>query len=188
MVPFSAEQMRRLLWKQRQSVPTHREPFMHKRSIIRITLVAGASILSTVIATSAYTPSAAEDNKPQDIVVTGLRQAYIGDMPVQDIPQNIQSIDGTKLQGLGLTRLDTALDLVSGVAHLNNFGGLWDGYAIRGFAGDANNVPAGFLVNGFNARGFSGSRTHRAPNASISSRDRPLQCSVAGNPAAPSTS
>ncbi|AOR76416.1 TonB-dependent siderophore receptor [Novosphingobium resinovorum] len=131
---------------------------MHKRSIIRSTLVAGASILSTVIATSAYAQSAVEDNKAQDIVVTGLRQAYIGDMPVQDIPQNIQSIDGAKLQGLGLTRLDTALDLVSGVAHLNNFGGLWDGYAIRGFAGDANNVPTGFLVNGFNARGFSGPR------------------------------
>ena len=50
------------------------------------------------------------------------------------------------------------LDLASGIARQNTFGGLWDSFAIRGFAGDEN-VPTGYLVNGFNAgRGFSGRR------------------------------
>jgi iron complex outermembrane receptor protein len=61
-------------------------------------------------------------------------------------------------EGHGITRMDKALDLVSGVSHMNNYGGLWDAYSFRGFAGDANNVPSGFLVNGFAARGFAGPR------------------------------
>lgn len=93
------------------------------------------------------------------IVVTGFRQPYIGSIPIKDMPQNVQVISTETLKVVGATKLDTALDLVSGVAHLNNFGGLWDGYAIRGFAGDSNNVPTGLLVNGFNGgRGFSGPR------------------------------
>lgn len=132
---------------------------MRASSVLNQILAVSVSALATMAASSISAQEAPETGtEGSAIVVTGLRQAYIGDLPVQDIPQNVQSLDGTVLQGLGLTRLDTALDLVSGVARLNNFGGLWDGYAIRGFAGDANNVPTGFLVNGFNARGFSGPR------------------------------
>ncbi|MEM9263125.1 MAG: TonB-dependent siderophore receptor, partial [Pseudomonadota bacterium] len=44
------------------------------------------------------------------------------------------------------------------VARQNNFGGLWNSFAIRGFVGDEN-LPSNFLVNGFNAgRGFGGAR------------------------------
>ncbi len=44
------------------------------------------------------------------------------------------------------------------MARQNNFGGLWDAYAVRGFAGDEN-LPSGYLVNGFNSgRGFGGPR------------------------------
>ena len=44
------------------------------------------------------------------------------------------------------------------VARQNNFGGLWNSFAIRGFVGDEN-LPSNYLVNGFNAgRGFGGSR------------------------------
>jgi iron complex outermembrane receptor protein len=40
----------------------------------------------------------------------------------------------------------------------NTLGGLWDAFAIRGFAGDEN-MPSGYLVNGFNGgRGFGGQR------------------------------
>jgi hypothetical protein len=120
---------------------------------------ASASILAATIASSASAQSA--QNSASDgstIVVTGQRQAYVGDLPVRDIPQNIQSISGNVLKDIGITRMDKALDLVSGVSHMNNYGGLWDAYSFRGFAGDANNVPSGFLVNGFAARGFAGPR------------------------------
>jgi iron complex outermembrane receptor protein len=132
---------------------------MRSSSGFKQALVAGASILSVMTASSASAQSPDEADESATIVVTGQRQAYIGDLPVKDIPQNVQSLTADMLNDIGVTRLETALDLVSGVSHLNNFGGLWDSYAIRGFAGDANNLPSGFLVNGFNGgRGFSGPR------------------------------
>jgi len=54
--------------------------------------------------------------------------------------------------------IDQALDLSASVSRQNNFGGLWNSFAIRGFSGDIN-LPSGYLVNGFNAgRGFGGPR------------------------------
>jgi iron complex outermembrane receptor protein len=50
------------------------------------------------------------------------------------------------------------LDLSASVVRQNNFGGLWNAFAIRGFVGDEN-LPSNYLVNGFNAgRGFGGPR------------------------------
>ena len=44
------------------------------------------------------------------------------------------------------------------MARQNNFGGLWNAFAVRGFVGDEN-LPSNYLVNGFNAgRGFGGPR------------------------------
>jgi iron complex outermembrane receptor protein len=131
---------------------------MRSNSAFKQVLTTGISLLAATAATPAFA-QVPEDRDANTIVVTAVqRQAYVGDFPVQDIPQNIQTISGASLKDLGVTRLDTALTLVSGVSQLNNFGGLWDAYAFRGFAGDANNVPSGFLVNGFNVRGFSGPR------------------------------
>ncbi|HEX7852280.1 MAG TPA: TonB-dependent receptor [Sphingobium sp.] len=132
---------------------------MKSSSGFKKTLIAGASVLAAVAASSASAQAPdQQQGESGTIVVTAQRQAYVGDFPVQDIPQNVQSLSGSVLKNLGVTRLDGALDLVSGVSHMNNFGGLWDAYSFRGFAGDANNVPSGFLVNGFAARGFSGPR------------------------------
>lgn len=133
---------------------------MQSNSGFKKTLIGGISVIAAMTASAAWGQAPADDaDKAEDtIVVTGQRQAYVGDFPVQDIPQNIQSLTGTVLKDMGITRLDNALDLVSGVSHMNNYGGLWDAYSFRGFAGDANNVPSGFLVNGFATRGFSGPR------------------------------
>lgn len=132
---------------------------MQKISIIKSALATGVSIISAMSVTSAMAQAAADAEDQTSIVITGQRQAYVGDLPTRDIPQNILTLDSSMLQKNGITRLETALDLVSGVSHLNNFGGLWDSYAIRGFAGDSSNLPTGFLVNGFNGgRGFSGPR------------------------------
>ena len=91
-------------------------------------------------------------------MVTGQREHYRGDVPIEELPQAVQVISGELLQEVGAVRLNDALDLAAGVARQNTFGGAWDSFAIRGFAGDTN-VPSGYLVNGFNGgRGFGGIR------------------------------
>ncbi|MCJ2180912.1 TonB-dependent siderophore receptor [Novosphingobium sp. 2580] len=117
-----------------------------------------------------------------DITVVGKREAYRGDVPLQEIPQSVQVIDGKVLKELNITTLDAALELSSSVARQNSFGGLWDSYAIRGFAGDEN-YPSGYLVNGFNGgRGYGGPRDAsnierieilKGPNGAVFGRGEP---------------
>ncbi|MBC6412718.1 MAG: TonB-dependent receptor plug domain-containing protein, partial [Hyphomonadaceae bacterium] len=93
-----------------------------------------------------------------EVVTTGLRQAYQGDFDPLEVPQADLTIDSEALSIAGALNLNEALDLSSSVARQNNFGGLWNSFSIRGFSGDIN-LPSGFLVNGFNAgRGFGGPR------------------------------
>ncbi len=92
------------------------------------------------------------------IVVTGVRQAYRGEFDPLEIPQAEQVLDLQAIEDAAAFDLVTALDLSASVARQNNFGGLWNSFAVRGFAGDEN-LPSNFLVNGFNAgRGFAGPR------------------------------
>ncbi|AEG47855.1 TonB-dependent siderophore receptor [Sphingobium chlorophenolicum L-1] len=117
-----------------------------------------------------------------DILVTGQRQAYRGLVPMADIPQAITLLTEARLEDAQITRLADALDLSSSVARQNNFGGLWESFAIRGLVGDENN-PSGYLVNGFNAgRGFAGPRDVsgierieilKGPNAALFGRGEP---------------
>jgi iron complex outermembrane receptor protein len=94
----------------------------------------------------------------KQVVVTAQKQFYRGDTPLEQLPQSVQVLPASALKIQGVTGLDDALSLVSGIAQQNNFGGLWDAYAIRGFAGNEN-LPSGYLVNGFNwGRGFVGPR------------------------------
>jgi iron complex outermembrane recepter protein len=94
----------------------------------------------------------------EEVLVTGLRPAYQGDVPFMRTPRVDQRIDQQVLQNAGATDLSQALDLSASVARQNNFGGLWNSFAVRGFAGDEN-LPSNYLVNGFNAgRGFGGPR------------------------------
>jgi iron complex outermembrane receptor protein len=93
-----------------------------------------------------------------EITVTAARQPYRGDFTVQETPAAITTIDGTWLNNNNILRLTDALDLNASIARQNNFGGLWDAFAVRGFAGDEN-LPSGYLVNGYNnGRGFGGVR------------------------------
>lgn len=101
---------------------------------------------------------AADADAPADIVVTSARQPYRGDFTAQETPAAITIIDGTWIANTNALRLTDALDLNASVSRQNNFGGLWDAFAIRGFAGDEN-LPSGYLVNGYNnGRGFGGVR------------------------------
>jgi len=123
-----------------------------------------------------------ETSSPEDIVVTGTRQAYLGDFNDRETPRSVAVIEARTLQDNGISRLADALDLNASVARQNNFGGLWEAYAVRGFAGDEN-LPSGYLVNGFNAgRGFGGPRDVsgierieilKGPNAALFGRGEP---------------
>ena len=103
-------------------------------------------------------PIVAAEQADAPIVVTGVRQAYRGDFALSEIPQSIDVIDAATIEENSIIRLNDALDLNASVARQNTLGGLWDSFAIRGFSGDEN-IPTGYLVNGFNGgRGFGGER------------------------------
>ena len=137
-----------------------------KNSISKRVLLSSAALtfLAVGLATPVHsqsinTPSDEAGELRQDVVlVSGVRQAYRGEFETLEIPQSDQIIDSQILTEVGALTLNDALDLSASVARQNNFGGLWNSFSIRGFAGDIN-LPSGFLVNGFNAgRGFGGSR------------------------------
>ena len=99
------------------------------------------------------------NNSPiERLAVIGSRQAYQGKFSALETPQSELKIDLEALENAGAIDLNQALDLSASVARQNNFGGLWNSFALRGFVGDEN-LPSNYLVNGFNAgRGFGGSR------------------------------
>jgi iron complex outermembrane receptor protein len=117
-----------------------------------------AIALSCTPALAAADEDAAAAMEREEITITGVRQSYRGDFTVQEIPQAIATIDDTVIEQNAILRLTDALDLNASVVRQNTLGGLWDSFAVRGFTGDEN-LPSGYLVNGFNAgRGFSGQR------------------------------
>ncbi len=125
-------------------------------------LLAGSLPLALVLLplpAMAEEDAAIEEGERRDaITVTGVRQAYRGNFAVSEIPQAIAEISAETLEQNGIQRLTDALDLNASVVRQNTLGGLWDSFAIRGFAGDEN-MPSGYLVNGFNGgRGFGGQR------------------------------
>lgn len=124
---------------------------LKRKSLIGVAVLAGLSHQSL----------AAEQTTESDIeriAVVKQRQAYRGDVPLKELPQSVDIISEELLDSMGILDLQSALKFSSSIARQNNFGGLWDSFAIRGFAGDENS-PSGYLVNGFNVgRGFSGKR------------------------------
>ncbi|MBN3724886.1 TonB-dependent receptor [Burkholderia sp. Ac-20379] len=75
---------------------------------------------------------------------------------VMEIPFAVSGVNDKLIQTISATRGDDLYDWVSGVVRQNNFGGLWDNYAVRGFAGDGNTSGTDYLVNGFSwNRGIS---------------------------------
>ncbi len=120
----------------------------------------GTLALPSFASTEAPTqsPSASNESEVERVTVIGQRQAYRGDFSVLETPQSETIITEDVLINAGALDLSEALDLSASVARQNNFGGLWNSFAVRGFVGDEN-LPSNYLVNGFNAgRGFGGAR------------------------------
>lgn len=106
----------------------------------------------------AVAKASAESDSIENVVVVGDQRAYRGDFANLETPQAELLIDSEILRQAGAIDLNQALDLSASVARQNNFGGLWNSFAVRGFVGDEN-LPSNYLVNGFNAgRGFGGPR------------------------------
>lgn len=121
-------------------------------------LLVGTSILVSWAGPASAQSSDSASSEIDNITVTGTRQAYQGDFDPLETPQAELRIDAETLRNAGSIDLVQALDLSASVSRQNNFGGLWNSFAIRGFVGDEN-LPSNFLVNGFNAgRGFGGAR------------------------------
>jgi iron complex outermembrane receptor protein len=131
------------------------------RRSIRAAFTAGAFPLVVALSCApAYAQSEEDAAEPEreEISVTGVRQPYRGNFALREIPQAIATIDAGVIEENNILRLTDVLDLNASVVRQNTLGGLWDSFAVRGFAGDEN-LPSGYLVNGFNAgRGFSGQR------------------------------
>lgn len=131
------------------------------RRYLNIALTVGAVPLA--LALSGTPAWALPDDEPaegerEEVTVTGVRQPYRGNFTLREIPQAIATISDAVIEENAILRLTDALDLNASVVRQNTLGGLWDSFAVRGFVGDEN-LPSGYLVNGFNAgRGFGGQR------------------------------
>ncbi len=77
------------------------------------------------------------------------------DTPLIETAQAVRVVPRQFIDDLGATRLSDTVDFVSGISRLNDFGGTWDNYAIRGFS----NTDGGSLLNGFaSGRGYGPQR------------------------------
>lgn len=107
-------------------------------------------------ATSLGTVSVKGSKQPyRNLSATG---ATKNDALIKDLPMSVRVINAEVLQDAGVTDLAGALEFGSGISRANNFGGMWDSYAMRGFTGSPD-FGSDYMVNGFNSsRGYNGLR------------------------------
>ncbi|WP_404341757.1 TonB-dependent siderophore receptor [Pseudoalteromonas mariniglutinosa] len=114
------------------------------------------STLTIVFITLSNNAIAAE--KPMETITIEHKQAFRGDIPVKELPQSITTLSKDMMVDNGITKFRDALDFSASISRKNNGGALWDSYSIRGLSGNEN-MPSGYLVNGFSGgRGFVGPR------------------------------
>ena len=130
----------------------------HKSLHLTKTVRTYCPILLTLLPTLVYATSKTQPDSTLERIEVRYHQAYRGNVSDQELPQAISYIDSASISRLQLTRFQDALDQTASIARQNNGGGLWDSFSLRGFPGNEN-MPSGYLVNGFHAgRGFSGHR------------------------------
>lgn len=102
--------------------------------------------------------TATDNSNIEHIGIVSKRMPFRGDVPLSALPQSVAVISADTLNEQGITDFQNTIDLASGISRQNTLGGLWDSFAIRGFAG-GENLPGGYLINGYSAgRGYSGRR------------------------------
>lgn len=78
-------------------------------------------------------------------------------LALRRLPQSVRVLPRQVIDDLGATRLDATLDYVGGISRQNDFGGLWDNFAVRGLPGNENTGSATLL------NGLAGNRGYHAP-------------------------
>ncbi|MCF2900617.1 TonB-dependent siderophore receptor [Pseudoalteromonas sp. OFAV1] len=112
--------------------------------------------ISTILTPAVYAKTASPNI--EKISVSGVRQAFRGDVPMREQPQSVEFISAENLDDAAVNTLTDIFDLTPSIAEQNDFGGLWESFAIRGLVGDES-IPSGFLINGYSSgRSFSGTR------------------------------
>ncbi|WP_233149445.1 TonB-dependent siderophore receptor [Herbaspirillum camelliae] len=72
--------------------------------------------------------------------------------PIMEVPQSVRVMTAQQIEDVGAVRLADTVEYVSGITKLNDFGGTWDNFGIRGFS----STDMGFLINGFpGSRGYN---------------------------------
>ncbi|GAB7542884.1 hypothetical protein CS8_025530 [Cupriavidus sp. 8B] len=130
-------------------------------SVRRFAWHAGLALLPVAQAVHAASQDAAAPTELPEVRVSASTGGYMPSVasgatrtetPLHEVPQSVRVVTSQLIDDLGATRLSETVDYVSGIARLNDFGGTWDNYAIRGFS----STDMGFLVNGFpGARGYN---------------------------------
>lgn len=126
-----------------------------------------ASVVAAIVSASGTGSVLAQEVQLPETKASGQRQApgfraketsvaTRTDADVMDIPFAVSSVNAELMQTVAAGRGDDLYDWVAGVSRQNSFGGLWDHYAVRGFAGDGNTSGTDYLLNGFSwNRGIS---------------------------------
>ena len=147
--------------------PPHRLLPLTQATLALCALTTCAALAQT--APSTIAPSAEPDSTPAlsevQVRETTPGSGYQGtqrntaatrtDTPLLETPQSVRVVPQQLMEDLGAKRLADTVDFVSGITRLNDFGGTWDNYAIRGFS----NTDGGQLLNGFASnRGYGPQR------------------------------
>ena len=130
---------------------------MNKQFLFSLFVISN-SALAQDLAQNNTTHTSGSPENIEHIEVKRLWQPYRGNVPLVETPQAVDRINADALEVEGITRFMEALELSPSIVRQNNSGGMFDSFAIRGFSGDENN-PTGYLVNGFNSRGYNGNRS-----------------------------
>lgn len=130
---------------------------MNKQFLFLLFVISN-SALAQDLAQNSTTHTSGSPENIEHIEVKRLWQPYRGNVPLVETPQAVDRINADALEVEGITRFMEALELSPSIVRQNNSGGMFDSFAIRGFSGDENN-PTGYLVNGFNSRGYNGNRS-----------------------------
>ncbi|AJW43557.1 TonB-dependent siderophore receptor [Ralstonia mannitolilytica] len=126
-----------------------------------------AGMVAAIIGVANAADAAAQEVQLPTTTATGQRQAQgfrakqtstatRTDSDLMEIPFAVSSVNAEFIKTVAAGRGDDLYDWVAGVSRQNSFGGLWDNYAVRGFAGDGNTSGTDYLLNGFSwNRGMS---------------------------------
>ncbi|MRW92288.1 TonB-dependent siderophore receptor [Duganella sp. FT80W] len=136
----------------------------HVRSAVPARLLFAGLISTSPLALAADVAADADaDQALPQVTVSGDRSAGLynpthasgatrTDAPLMEVPQAVRVMTAQQIEDIGALRLADTIAYVSGISRLNDFGGTWDNFSIRGFS----STDMGFLVNGFpGSRGYN---------------------------------